>query len=283
MMIIRERSIQGSEKGRVMTDTTSSNGVRPVKSALHTIEVLEYLATRSDAPVRMRDIGEGLGIPRSSLYALLRTLCDRGWVRRDPTGTLYTIGIRALMAGTTYIDSDPHLRAAMPWLEELNRELDETVHYGRLDGTDVVYLATKESSQYLRYINRVGRRLPASVTSMGKAILADWPDSSLDAHLQHPLPRLTENSLTDRARLAADLEKTRRRGYAIDVEENSLGIHCFGFALRSASPATDAISCSVPLARLTPEREKEIIAALQRTVSEIDRHAPRQVFGPGTW
>ncbi|MGB4136677.1 MAG: IclR family transcriptional regulator [Microbacterium sp.] len=261
----------------------ASGGVRPVKSALHTIEVLEYLASRDDEPARLRDIGDDLGIPRSSLYALLRTLADRGWVRRDTSGTLYTIGIKSLMAGTTYIDSDPYLRAAMPWLEELNRELDETVHYGRLDGPDIVYLATKESSQYLRYVNRVGKRLPASVTAMGKAILADWLDVDLDAHLQDPLPRMTESSLTSIDRLRADLEETRHRGYAIDVEENSLGIHCFGFALRSSSPATDAISCSVPIARLTPEREEQITAALARTVNEIERHLPRQTFGPVAW
>lgn len=266
-----------------MTDMASSGGVRPVKSALHTIEVLEYLASRNEEPARLRDIGDDLGIPRSSLYALLRTLSDRGWIRRDTTGTLYTIGIRALMAGTTYIDSDPYLRAAMPWLEELNRELDETVHYGRLDGSDVVYLTTKESSQYLRYINRVGRRLPASVTAMGKAILADWLDVDLDAHLQDPLPQVTAHSLTSVDHLRADLEATRQRGYAIDVEENSLGIHCFGFVLHSASPATDAISCSVPLARLTPQREEQIVDALKRTVIEIERHLPRPAFGPVAW
>ncbi|MGB3375979.1 MAG: IclR family transcriptional regulator [Microbacterium sp.] len=260
-----------------------TGGVRPVKSAQHTIEVLEYLASRNDEPARMRDIGDDLGIPRSSLYALLRTLSDRGWVRRDSSGTLYTIGIRALMAGTSYIDSDPYLRAALPWLEELNRELDETVHYGRLDGTDVVYLATKESSQYLRYINRVGRRLPASVTGMGKAILADWLDVDLQAHLQTPLPSLTSHSLTDLDALRADLEETRRRGYSIDVEENSLGIRCFGFVLHSTSPATDAISCSVPSARLTPEREEKILVSLKRTVMEIERHLPRLTFGPVAW
>lgn len=266
-----------------MTDTAVSSGVRPVKSALHTIEVLEYLASRNDEPARLRDIGDDLGIPRSSLYALLRTLSDRGWVRRDTSGTLYTIGIRALMAGTTYIDSDPYLRAAMPWLEKLNQELDETVHYGRLDGTEVVYLTTKESSQYLRYINRVGRRLPASVTSLGKAILADWLEAGIDERLQDPLPKLTDKSLATVDDLMRDLEETRHRGYAIDVEENSLGIRCFGLVVHSSSPATDAISCSVPLARLSPEREQEIIEALQQTVIEIDRHLPRPGFGPVAW
>ncbi len=250
-------------------------GVRPVKSAVHAIEVLEFLAGRQDEPARMREIADATGIPRSSLYALLRTLTERGWVRRDPTGTLYGVGLRALMAGMSYLDSDPALRMVKPWLERLNEELGETVHVGRLDGADIVYLATKESSQYLRVINRVGRRLPASTTSLGKALLAAQPAAELDEHLRHPLPRITEHTITDREALESDLDAIRARGYAIDLEENTTGLKCFGFALHYTNPAVDAISCSVPLARLTPEREKTIVEVMAATVAEIERQAPR--------
>lgn len=248
-------------------------GVRPVKSAVHVIEVLEFLASRPDEPARIREIGDATRIPRSSLYALLRTLTDRGWVRRDPTGTLYGLGLRALMTGVGYLDSDPALRIVKPWLERLNEELDETVHLARLDGADVVYLATRESTQYLRAINRVGRRLPASSTSLGKALLATLAPEQLDEHLHHPLPRLTEHTIADRAALEADLEGVRRRGYAIDLEENTAGLKCFGFALHYQRPVVDAISCSVPLARLNPDREREIIETMAAAVADIERRA----------
>lgn len=251
----------------------SETGVRPVKSAIHAIEVLEFLAARPDEPARMREIADATGIPRSSLYALLRTLTERGWVRRDPTGTLYSVGLRALMTGVSYLDSDPALRVIKPWLERLNEELDETVHLGRLDGADIVYLATKESTQYLRVINRVGRRLPASTTSLGKALLALLPDDQLDKHLHDPLPRLTEHTITDRNELAAHLAAIRERGYAIDLEENTAGLKCFGFALRYQHPVIDAISCSVPLARLDAKREKTIVDTMTAAVAEIERGA----------
>jgi len=254
-----------------MTDV----GVRPVKSAVHAIEVLEFLAARQDQPARMREIADATSIPRSSLYALLRTLTERGWVRRDATGTLYGVGLRALMAGMSYLDSDPALRMLKPWLEHLNGELGETVHVGRLDGSDIVYLATKESSQYLRVINRVGRRLPASTTSLGKALLAAQPIADLESHLEYELPRITAHTITDRAELEVDLQRVRDRGYAIDLEENTTGLKCFGFALRYTNPTVDAISCSVPLARLTPEREEMIIAVMAAAVAEIERQAPR--------
>lgn len=259
-----------------MSAEPSDAGIRAVKSAVHTIEVLEFLARRQNEPARLREIGDATNIPRSSLYALMRTLCDRGWVRRDPSGALYSVGAAALMVGMSYIDGDLQLQMAQPWLARLNERLDETVHLGRLDGTDIVYLATKESSKYLRAINRVGRRLPASATSLGKAILAELPDDQVDSHLLTPLPSLTGNTITDRARLQDDFYATRLRGYSIDNEENTVGLRCFGFAIRNAHPVTDAISCSVPISTLTPEREALIVATMSETVAELERMAPNR-------
>ena len=252
-------------------------GVREVKSAARTVELLELLAARRNTPARLRELSEDLNAPRSSVYALLRTLVDRGWVRTDPTGTLYSIGIQALIAGTTYLDVDPLLRIIQPQVNELSSRLDETIHYGRLQGTEIVYLATHESTQYVRPYSRVGRRLPAYATALGKAILAsrlaDGGPASVVAHLPVQLAPLTPRTIIDRRTLLAELEATITRGYAIDDEENVLGVRCFALPLRLGPSAGDAISCSVPLERLDG-RETEIVAAIRRTVSAVERMIP---------
>jgi DNA-binding IclR family transcriptional regulator len=248
--------------------------VREVKSAARTLEVLELLAARQNQPMGLRELSEELGAPRSSVYALIRTLVANGWVRPDETGQRYSIGIRALLAGTTYLDTDPVLRIVLPHITDLRGRLDETVHFARLERTDVVYLATRESSKYLRPFSRVGRRLPAYTTSLGKALLATYPDEELGHHLPAKLSALTPTTITDRPALLAELRETRSRGYATDHEENLTGISCFGFALRYTSPATDAISCSLPKDRLTPKREEEIIAAMEATRLAIEQMAP---------
>ncbi len=249
----------------------SATGVREVKSAARTVEVLEYLAARQNRPVRLRELSEALGVPRSSLHALLRTLATHGWVRADSTGTLYGIGIRALLAGTSYLDSDPYMPLIVPFLDELREQLDETFHFARLDGRDVVYLATRESSQYLRPYSRVGRRLAAYTTSLGKAIIADQAPEAWDRHLPDALEPLTTYTITDREQLQADLARTRERGYAIDNQENSLGLRCFAVALHYTDPATDAISASIPIARLTEQREAEVVGALRQVSDKIAR------------
>ncbi|MFD9223979.1 IclR family transcriptional regulator [Streptomyces sp. NPDC060064] len=252
--------------------TPQTGGVREVKSAGRTVELLEVLAERGNRPARLR-LAEELGVPRSSMYALLQTLIDRGWVRTDATGSLYAIGIRALLTGTSYLDSDPLVRAAHPYLHEASDALGETIHLARLDGADVVHLATRESHEYVRTFSRVGRRLPAHAGALGKALPAERPDELFP---EGGLEQLTPNTHTDRAVLAADLAAIRERGYAVDREEGVTGIAGFGFALRHEAPATDAISCSVPVARLTEEHERQIVAVMREVRAKIEATASRR-------
>ncbi|CAL9567763.1 IclR family transcriptional regulator [Streptomyces sp. enrichment culture] len=249
----------------------ATGGVREVKSAARTVELLELLAARGDRPARLQELADELGVPRSSMYALLQTLVSRGWVRTDVTGSLYGIGIHALLTGTSYLDSDPRVRLVRPYLDEASEALGETIHMGRLDGYDVAYLATRESHEYLRTISRVGRRLPAHVGALGKALLAERPDEELP---EGPYEAATPNTHTSRESLAADLARVRERGYSVDREEGVPGIVGFGFALRYDSPAQDAVSCSVPVARLTPEREERIVAVMREIRTKAEATVP---------
>lgn len=252
-----------------MTDT---RGVREVKSAARTVEVLELLGGLHE-PATLRQLADLTGVPRSSLYALLQTLVAKGWVRTDPTGSLYSIGIRTLLAGTNYIDGDARVAAVRPHLDALADELGETMHFARLDGADVVYLATRESRHYLRPFSRVGRRLPAHTTSLGKALLAERTDAEVDALLPRELARLTDATVTDRKQLFAELARIRELGHAEEDGQNVVGLRCIGVALRYDRPAVDALSCSVPAARCTPELVSAVVKALERTRRTLEAAA----------
>ncbi|MBA2813558.1 IclR family transcriptional regulator [Streptomyces sp. KM273126] len=256
-------------------DTDSGGGVREVKSAARTVQVLEILANRSSDQVRLRELSEETGVPRSSLYALLQTLVACGWVRTDGTGSLYSIGIRALLTDTRYLDTDARLSLAGPVLDQLTEELGETIHFARLDGPDIVYLATRESRHYLRPFSRVGRRLPAQASALGKALLAEQPPEYLERELPAVLPSYTARTISDHTALRQHLGTVRERGYAIDDGEHIEGLVCFGFALRYSSPAEDAISCSVPTVRLSEEHRERIVAAMFRARKELERAHPR--------
>ncbi|MFJ4339836.1 IclR family transcriptional regulator [Streptomyces sp. NPDC088915] len=236
-------------------------GGAQVKSAVRTVELLEYFAGRPGMH-SLATVQEAVGYPKSSLYMLLRTLVKLGWVETDATGTRYGIGVRALLVGTAYVDGDEVVAASRTVLDRLADETTETVDLARLDGTDVVCLATRRSPHHLRPFTRVGRRLPAHSTALGKALLATHDDEQVRKLLPETLPALTAHTTTDREELIEELRAVRERGFSVDREENTLGLRCFGVAIPYRTPARDAISCSVPVARLTPDRERSIEDAL---------------------
>ncbi len=132
--LVRSAKIRSYQEGwwpEVLGDAAEPNvnafernagGIREVKSAARTVELLELLAAHRHRPMKLRELSQQLGAPRSSVYALIRTLVDRGWVRTDPTGTLYSIGIQAMLAGTTYLDVDPILRLVQPQISNLSMQ-----------------------------------------------------------------------------------------------------------------------------------------------------------------
>ena len=173
--------------------------------------------------------------------------------------------MRALLVGTI---SRPLPPLICSWT--ICAAVDENFHLGRLDGTDIVYLATR-IKQYNRISNRVGRRLPAYATALGKSLLAERFGVERDEHIPSALKPLTAATIVDRGALDEVLDDVRVRGYATDDEENTTGLRCFAVALQYCSPPQDAISASVPVERLTPHREREIVDALRTLGDKVSR------------
>jgi len=248
------------------------NKVRPpVKSADRTLELLEALA--AGGPRGLVELARELDIPKSSLHGLLRTMTQRGWVETDATGTRFGLGVRALQVGAAYLDSDDTLGLVNATLDALADRFGETVHLGRLDGPNVVYIAKRESAHPLRLFSAIGRRLPAHATALGKALLAQRPDAEVDRLLDWPLPGLTPHTLTTPEALHADLARVREHGWAEDREENTEGIMCLAVAVPLRRPAVDAISVSLPLARLRDTTAADIVADLHRHATHLQAAA----------
>lgn len=239
-----------------------------VKSAQRTVQILEILASGA-GPKGFAEIRRELGVPKSSLHALLNTLVALQWVNVDPRTGYYDVGPRSLRVGAAYLDRDPVVQAASPLLAHVRNQLDETVHLARLDGADIVYLVSRESTHHLRSVSRIGRRQPAHATSLGQILLAMQPPEEVAASLPGALPPLTPDTITDRDEFLELLDTIRRRGWAYERGQNTPGLGCVAVAVPGKHPATDAVSCSVPLPRLTDERIDQIVAVLIGCAGEI--------------
>lgn len=232
---------------------------RPVKSAERTVRLLEVLAA-SPTRLTLAELRDRMGYPRSSLYALVRTLRDLGWIEADSTGTKFSIGPDALRSGSAYLERDPALPYAASTLETLGREVGHTVHFGRRDGSSVIYLATRDSENAVQCAYRVGRKRPLYLTALGQALLAELTTDEVDALLPERLEPETEHTITDRDALHVELEAVRDRGWAYEYEQGAPGVACVAAVVDYRIPATDAISCSMPAELAVEKSERTRIA-----------------------
>lgn len=243
----------------MVEDADQTSLVPVVKSAERALRVVELLATAG--PTSFAELRRQLGMPKSSLHALLSTMKSSGWVTSDRRGA-FTLGFRAHAIGIPGPDDSDVIQLTDDLMEDLRDQVDQTVHLARLDGNDIVYLASKFSRHALNVRFEVGRRLPAYVTALGKAMLAALPDPEVEEHLPQILTRYTPKTITSRAILGETFKTVRADGYSEDNEEGTPGVHCFAIAVQHMDIPLIAISCSVPVARLDARGAKEIVQAL---------------------
>lgn len=247
--------------------TGAASAAGPVKSAARALDLLDDIA--ANGPGTQLQLSTRLSIPKSSLHALLRTMVDRGWLETDPSGSVYQLGIHSLVVSAAYLDGDPVLARATSVLGEVAAATEETAHLGRLDGSDVIYTAKRESVHPLRTHSAVGRRLPAYATSLGRALLAEMPVEARRDMVPDHIATITPHTTTDRDAVLAIIEQSAHQGYATESEESCMGVRCFGVALPFTRHPVDALSVAVPISRLVNGREDLIIETLLRVKSRL--------------
>lgn len=246
-----------------------STEIRLVKSAERALAILEVLGA-ARGPVTVTELHKQTGYPRSSLHQLVHTMIAMNWIESTMDGALLGVGSRALLVGTAYLDRDPALGLATRTLELIRETTGYTTHYARLVGPSVIYLATREAHAPHHVTSRVGRELPAHATSLGKALLAELTTAEVSYELPaEPLPQLTPHTVSTHAALFAEMERTRERGYSVEREENTIGLGCIGVAVPYRIPATDAISCSIPIARFCPQEVARVAGVISAEVQQL--------------
>jgi DNA-binding IclR family transcriptional regulator len=136
-----------------------------------------------------------------------------------------------------------------PLLEALTGEFGETSHYAVLDHDSVVYQAKSDPAEgAIRLSSTIGGRNPAYRTAVGKLLVAyahPDPAVALEWTRTQSLEPKTEHTITDPKRLAAELVATRQRGYAIDDQENEVGVNCVALPVFLDSPTEPSGAVSV--------------------------------------
>jgi len=186
-------------------------------------------------------------------------LVSLGYVRMD-ADKRYALAPRLMHLGDR--SSRMLSRWAMPYLSRLVDELGETANLALLDADRIVYVGQVPSRHSMRMFTEVGRRVLPHSTAVGKVLLARLPDAELVRLVEQTgLPAQTPHTLTTLAALQAELDRVRADGFAVDDEEQELGVRCVAVALDGA-PLPLAFSISGPSPRMTGHLVDRAVAAL---------------------
>ena len=198
-----------------------------VQKALNLLEAL----VRSGQPRRLTELSRELGLTKPNVYRLLSTLSALGYVKKDPATTLYSPTLKLWEMGSMLV-RDVDLQAiAGPRLRRLCEDTHESVQLAVFDSGYVVYVDKVDSPQPLKAITSIGSRVPATVVSTGKAMLAWMPEQALDIAVEH-VKRYTPVTMVKRKDIEHDLEETRQRGYAVNRGEFRAGVCGIGVPVR---------------------------------------------------
>ncbi|MFG2045579.1 IclR family transcriptional regulator, partial [Dactylosporangium sp. NPDC048998] len=199
----------------------------------------------------------------------------RGWIYLDEQRRRYRIGIRVWETAQSfaYLDNlagraEPHLRAA-------RNELNETVQLAVLDGIDNIYIAKVEADHPLRLVSRVGMRLPAYATGLGKVLLAHLDQTDVEARLNGvTMRKFTQHTITTPQQLFDRIKEIRERGFGEDDGEYTPGVFCVAVPVRDATGrVVAAMSCSIPRVRLGegPAHRDHLVNTLTRHCQAMSR------------
>jgi IclR family pca regulon transcriptional regulator len=164
------------------------------------------------------------GLPRTAVRRCLYTLCRLGFVDSDD-GRHFHLRPSILSLGHSYICSMPLASTAQPILERVSSLLHESCSVAVLDRDDIVYVARSAVTRIMAADLRVGSRLPAFCTSMGRVLLAHLPPNDVSASLQRiTISRYTERTVTSPEKLLRILCIVKRNGYALVDQELEVGL-----------------------------------------------------------
>jgi DNA-binding IclR family transcriptional regulator len=246
-----------------------------IHSVLKAIDILEVFSP--DEPrLTLAEISERMELPKSTTHNLLNTLASRRYVEKREDGR-YALG-PAIIALTQAVRINVELRdVAAPLLRALAEACRESVYLTVLDGDYALYIYAVESSDRLRARSAVGDRVHLHCTSVGKAILSALEPEEVTAILARAgMPRFTDSTIVEPARLLRELRASAARGYAIDRSEHEANYYCIGapiFDRRGRVIAACSVSGSNPeiLGARLPDLSSRVVYAAQ----EISRYMGR--------
>ena len=240
----------------------------PIQVADRLFGILELLADQGSLP--LMDIARAEGLNKATAHRVLHSLMYMGYARQNADGT-YALTLKLAALADQVIGREDMTAAIHPYLQKLMEETGETVHLVRRDGTDAVYIDKVEAETgRVRMDSQIGGRIPLYCSGVGKAICAEMKAAEVAALWQESdIRRITPYTITDYDDFLYALEEVRKKGYALDNEENETGVRCIASSVSIGRGGQYAFSISAPVSRMDNDRIRALAECVMRTREAI--------------
>ncbi len=229
------------------------------------------MLAKFDQGLGLSEVAQKVGLPISTTHRLLSTLQQENFVRYETERGVWLVGVQSFIVGSAFLRSRELTAIARPLMRELMERSGETVNLAVEDRGEAVYVAQIECSETMRAIARPGGRAALHASAIGKALFGAMSEDEVDKILAaQGMSKETEKTIISQRTLWADLEEVRKRGFAIDDEENSLGLRCVAAAIfdEYGRPIA-ALSLSGPTVRITWDEVPRLGLSVKQTADQI--------------
>ena len=244
-----------------------------VQSVDRALCLLEIVADHDG--ISLTELSKLAELNKATVHRLLATLIYNGYVEQNPKTGHYGLTFKLFQLGNKKIQKIDSLNVSRSIISDLSNKLEETVHLVVEDNKEVVYIDKFEPSNNasFRMHSRVGQRAPMYCTAVGKALLAHYTDEIIrEVWDQSDIKALTPHTITDFSLFMEEIAKIRAQGYAIDDEENEMGIYCISSVFYNhRSEIQGAISLSTPKIRIVNNTPDNYIDQVLQCCDKISR------------
>ena len=256
----------------------ADKGVQTLDRAL---DIIELLSIEREG-IGVTEIGQKLGLHKSTVHRLLNALAERGYIEKDPKYSSYKIGVKFIEISSLYLNKIELKTEALPYMRRLAEIVGQPVHLAILDGGEAVYIEKVEALNSIRMYSQIGRRVPVYCSAIGKVLLAGLKDKECsDIIRQLAYSKFTDKTIETGEGLYEDIKNTRTRGWAIDDEEHEAGIRCIAAPVHDyTGKVIAAVSVSGDNRIITSQRDDELSSLVIETAQYISKRMGHFGFKP---
>ncbi|WP_299999073.1 IclR family transcriptional regulator [uncultured Cedecea sp.] len=209
-------------------------------------------------------------ISKGTIFPILKSLQQRKYISYDSSNGIYTLGISCAVLASSTVEKEFWIKMINSEMHTVVNECNEVCQLGILDDAWVLYVDKVQGDQTVQLVSKIGTRLPAICSALGKSLLHKHSDEDILELYPQGFPSITARSVTNIAQLRQQLEQVNANGYAMDNREINDDTICFAVPLQQKDIILAAISVSLPSFRATDEKIQQVIGSLKGAKERIE-------------